>query len=216
MLSNIIRRQPPKSNRTNCPQSLRQRKIVLCDWGIHGRGGNGGWTFTYVDDVDFDAEEDLRSYPKVYPDSCGETISNFALTQLRKNSRVKRSKGWFVCPTCGMWKSCSKANSAAKRRFVCVIEDGQKRVLPLQRRDRTPRTMLLFERDVPCPCEGRESHSVYHSKRCEAEEVGDVKHSETISEDGALPPPPPQYRSRMSTLSTLHEDDVIHVMPKER
>jgi len=176
----LIKRHSFKASRTQCQQLFRERKIVFCDWGFHARASNDGWCFTYVDDVDFDPLEDLRPYTRTDPDQCGETLSKFVASQLRKNSRIKESKGW---------------------RFVCLIEDGNQRALPIQRRDRTPRTMLLFEREAPCPCEGREHplHQSEDSKSC------DDKRPSYSSSEYDYASPPPQYRSRVSTLGTLPE-----------
>ncbi|EXJ86208.1 hypothetical protein A1O1_06578 [Capronia coronata CBS 617.96] len=185
----LFKRQSSKIHRPQCSQGLRQRKIVFCDWGFHGRAGNDGWTFTYVDEVDFDPEEDLRLYNKTDPNDCGEILSKFVKKQLRKNSRLKESQGW---------------------RFICLIDDGQRRQLPVQRRDRTPRTMLLFERDVSCPCDGRQ-HQMRESKIHSSEESDGEKRSSISKCEYTISDPPPQYRSRLSTLDTLVEEDHISV-----
>lgn len=98
-----------------------------------------------------------------------------------------------------------------------MIDDGQKKQLPVQRRDRTPRTMLLFEREVSCPCEGRQ-HQMRETKcRPATEQLGDdEKRSSSISKTQyAMPTPPPTYRSRQSTLETLGEEDAIYVSHNE-
>ncbi|KAL2398028.1 hypothetical protein ABEF95_001683 [Exophiala dermatitidis] len=181
MFSKLIKRHSSKHERPQCSQTLKQRKIVFCDWGFHGREGNDGWTFTYVDEVDFDPEEDLRPYTRTSPDQCGETLAKFVSKQLRKNHRLKESHGW---------------------RFVCLIEDGNKRQLPVKRRDRTPRTMLLFERETPCPCEGRQ-HPIDGLKLWQSEETGNSEKQLNVSKkEYAIPT---QYRRRLSTMDTLHE-----------
>jgi len=179
----LIKRHSSKSSRTQCQQTFRERKIVFCDWGFHARASKDGWCFTYVDDVDFDPLEDLGCYKRVDPDNCGETVSQFVTSQLRKNSRIKGCNGW---------------------RFVCLIEDGTQRAVPVRRRDKTPRTMLLFEREAPCPCRGRE-HPLHRSEYSKA---SDDKRS-SFSAEYETATPPPQYRSRVSTLATLHEHDTI-------
>lgn len=90
----LLKRQSLKNSKSQCQQSFRERKIIFCDWGFHGRASNNGWCFTYVDDVEFDPLEDLTFYTRTYPDDCGETLSKFVASQLRKNSRIKESKGW--------------------------------------------------------------------------------------------------------------------------
>lgn len=90
------------------------------------------------------------------------------------------------------------------RRFVCVIEDGNQRALPIQRCDRTPRTMLLFEREVPCPCEGTE-HAPRKTEYSKSDKAFEAKRGSFSSGEYDMPSPPPQYRSRVSTLATLHE-----------
>lgn len=97
------------------------------------------------------------------------------------------------------------------REFVCVIEDGQKCTVPVNRPDRTPRTMLLFERSIPCPCAG--SHHSDH----ETKEFKETKALEVEASCNSLgcDTPPPQYRSRFSTLDTLYEDDRTFVRHKE-
>ena len=108
------------------------------------------------------------------------------------------------------------------RRFVGVIEDGDRQI---QRRERNPRTMLLFEREVPCPCGGAQ-HSLHKSSISKSSNVYDSKFIEyghddiltakmakldcgggsfsSTSSDGD--DPPPSYRSRICTLDTLHEN----------
>ncbi|KAI1616793.1 hypothetical protein EDD37DRAFT_645396 [Exophiala viscosa] len=197
----LIKRKSKSSARRQCQESQRERKIVFCDFGFHGRAANNGWEFTYVDEVDFDPAVDLRNYKWTPPDRCVDTLSTFAASQLRKN--LRSSKGW---------------------RFVGVIEDGDRRPLPIQRRERNPRTMLLFERDVPCPCDGTQ-HSVRKSSISKSSNVYDSKFIEyghddilttkmarldcsggsfsSTSSDGH--DPPPSYRSRLSTLAVLPE-----------
>lgn len=96
MFSNFIKRRN-KTNGSQCHARLKQRKIVFCDWGWHGRSStNDGWCFSYVDEAEFNPEEDLGCYKRITPDKCLATLSRFAESQLRKNSNVKRSKGWYV------------------------------------------------------------------------------------------------------------------------
>jgi hypothetical protein len=94
MLSKLIKRASAKTTGPQCPQTIKQRRIVFCDWGWHGRGSNDGWVFTYVDEVDFDPDEDLRCYTRTNPNDCGETLSKFVKSQLRKNKNLKESSGW--------------------------------------------------------------------------------------------------------------------------
>ncbi|KIW52182.1 hypothetical protein PV05_07843 [Exophiala xenobiotica] len=201
----LFKRQSRRPTGPQCPVSFKERKIVFCDWGFHARASNDGWCFTYVDDVDFDPDEDLRSFRLTDADHCGEIVSKFVSSQLRKNSRIKGSKGW---------------------RFVCLIEDGSQRIVPVQRRDKTPRTMLLFEREVPCDCEGRQ-HSRHRADsgmsgktyEDQLEYKRDYSSSpETIrldckqgslSSDEEPSSSPVEYRSRFSTLATLHENDPV-------
>jgi hypothetical protein len=90
----LLKRHSKRSTGPQCPLSSRERKIVFCDWGFHARASNDGWCFTYVDEVDLDPEEDLRSFTRTDADHCTETVSKFVTSQLRKNSRIKGSKGW--------------------------------------------------------------------------------------------------------------------------
>lgn len=96
MLSHLLKRQPAKVNGPQCSEKCRERKIVFCDWGFHGRSANDGWEFTLVDEVDLDPEENLDEYPQLPPSECADTISKFAKSQLKKNCRLKSSKGWYV------------------------------------------------------------------------------------------------------------------------
>ncbi|RVX71776.1 hypothetical protein B0A52_03960 [Exophiala mesophila] len=188
MLSSFIKRSSPqtvKATGPQCSESAKQRKIVFCDWGFHGRASKDGWCFTYVDEVDFDPDEDLRFYNRTSLDKCGEVLAKFVKSQLRKNSNLKESKGW---------------------KFVCLIEDGQKHTLPIQRRDRTPRTMLLFERVTPCPCAGRQ-HPYHESKESKYTMQQNEEISTSPPDVYEIHTPPPQYRSRVSTLATLQEDE---------
>lgn len=111
MLSRFIKRQT-KTNGPQCPERSHQRKIVFCDWGWHGRSSNDGWCFTYVDEAEFDAEEDLRCYKRTTPADCGETLSKFVRSQLRKNSNLKGSKGWCVPNTAVVDRSLLTLNQA--------------------------------------------------------------------------------------------------------
>jgi len=179
---NRFKRHSSKTISAQCPRVVRERKVVLCDWGFHGRASNDGWCFTYVDEVDLNPDEDIDCYKQTSLDECGEILVKFVASQLRKNSRLKESKGW---------------------RFVCLIEDGKNRPVPLQRRDRTPRTMLLFEREVPCPCDGSQ-HSPSQSP-----DYGKPKTFCDEKKGSFSSTAPPTYRSRQSTLATLHEDGIM-------
>ncbi|KAK4943881.1 hypothetical protein LTR10_016597 [Elasticomyces elasticus] len=196
----LLKRRSKKSAGPQCPETRRERTIVFCDFGFHGRAANNGWEFTYVDEVNFDPAEDLRKYQWTPPDRCIDTLSTFAASQLRRN--LKSSKGW---------------------RFVGVIEDRGGRI---QRRERNPRTMLVFEREMPCLCGGTQ-HSLHKPSISKSSEVYDSKFIEygpddilvaemakldcrrgsfsSLSSDGD--DPPPSYRSRFSTLATLYEEN---------
>jgi hypothetical protein len=184
MFSNFIKQKSQKSpaqTRFQCFQTVTERRLIFCDWGFHGRGSNDGWVLTYVDEIDLDGEEDLRHYTRTSPKECGEALSKFAKSQLKKNKNIKQTNGWV---------------------FKCIIEDGKQKALPLNRRDRTPRTKLLFERELPCPCQGRE-HPFDIGGLCKAEKRGveDVRNSFDSFD------PPPQYRRRPSTMATVFEHD---------
>lgn len=51
-----------------------------------------GWCFSYMDDVDFDPEEELRSFRRTDPRPLWQ--SKFASSQIRKDSRIKGSEAW--------------------------------------------------------------------------------------------------------------------------
>jgi hypothetical protein len=96
---NRFKRHSSKTISAQCPRVVRERKVVLCDWGFHGRASNDGWCFTYVDEVDLNPDEDIDCYKQTSLDQCGEILVKFVASQLRKNSRLKESKGWSVLPS---------------------------------------------------------------------------------------------------------------------
>lgn len=70
--------------------------------------------------------------------------------------------------------------------------------------------MLLFERNVPCPCLGKH-HSSDQMHEVKGTKAMEIESSSTDFECDA----PPQYRSRFSTLDTLYEDEGAFVRYKE-